>query len=93
MSSARLCDAAECGHDVFAAIDTRRVSARPDQDKVVIHDLAAVYAEPVLDKRKLGGAVVDEHDIAIPAFADLESLSGPDRDHPDLDAGRLRERG
>ena len=65
----------------------------PDQDEVVIHDLAAVDAEAVLDKGKLCWPVVDEDDIAVAALADLECLSGADRDQPDLNAGLFRERG
>jgi len=35
---------------------------------------------------------VNEYDIAVAALADLEGLPGSDRDHPDLNAGLLRER-
>jgi len=42
-----LCDFAERGYDVHVTIDMRRVSVRADQDEVVIHDLAAIDAEPL----------------------------------------------
>src|SRR5947199_201675 len=65
--------------------------AGSDQDEVVVHDLAPVDAEAGLDEFQLGRGVMDEHDVAIAALADLQRLPGAERDDADLDAGRRGE--
>src|SRR5215469_6675331 len=77
-------DPAERRHYVLAAIDMCGVASRADQNKVVIHDLAAVDAEAAFDKGKFCRPIVHEYNIAVTALANLKRLPGADRDHPDL---------
>ena len=61
----------------------------PTSDEVVEHHLAPVEAVTFGDELGLARSVINEKRVGIPSHADLESLSGADRDHPHVDPGLL----
>ena len=63
----------------------RRIGARPDNDEIVVHHVAAIDAVAVGDELVLADAIVDQQRIGIAARADRQRLAGADRDHMNAD--------
>ena len=64
----------------------RRIGFRADNDKVVVHHVAAVDAKAVGDEFVLAGTVVDQQRVSVAALADRQSLAGADGDNMNIDA-------
>ena len=64
---------------------------RPDDDEVVVHHVVALGGKALGEEFLLGRPVVDEHHVGVAAPADVERLTGAERDDAHLDAGLLGE--
>src|SRR5437763_2986201 len=69
----------------------RRIAIRSDNDEVVIHNVAAVDAEPVGNKFVLSGAIVNKERVSVTASANRERLASSDGNHVNRDATCCRE--
>src|SRR5262249_24968792 len=83
----------EGGDDVAAAADMGGIALRPDEDEVVVHDLAPPGAPAFGDEGQFRRLVMDEEHIGIAALADLQRLAGADGDDAYLDPALRGEGG
>ena len=83
-------DLGECGGDVVA-LGLGRIRRRADDDEIVVHHRQPLGREAFGDELLLGGGVVHEHHVGVPAARHVERLTGADRNHADVDAGGLLE--
>src|SRR6185436_4774304 len=84
-------DPAKSLEGVFSSLNPGRIRLGPDEQEIVVHHLESAHPMPFCDEFLLERVSVHEHDIRIPAAADVERLPGSDRDYAHLDAGLLRE--
>ncbi len=71
----------------------RGVVRRPHEDEVVVHHVPAVHTEAVRHEPVFELPRVDEYDVDVARFAKFQRFAGSDRDHVDLAATLLFERG
>src|SRR5205823_1187140 len=76
---------------IFLAADFCRIALWPDQHEIVVHDLIAPHGVAIGHERFFRRLVVNEYHVGIAAPANVERLSGSEREHPHADAGLRRE--
>jgi hypothetical protein len=74
----------ESRDDVLRSLDARRITVRPDQDEVVVHDGVTLNAEAFRQELFLLRFVMDEHHIGGAAAPRLERLASSLSDDPHL---------
>jgi hypothetical protein len=73
---------------IFAAGDLRRIGLRAEQHEVVVHHVLALHGVALRQELLLQRLGVHQDHVGIAAPADVERLSGADRDDAHFDPGR-----
>ncbi len=74
------------GYCITAAAQARRILCRPDDDKIVVHDVAPQRTETGRHEFFLERARMHQQHIGVAVFADFHRRAGTDRDNSYLAA-------